>query len=311
MIRLTFTVDSISTVIQVYNQIQVQRSATETGTFATVSGLGPVSLVAGTSSYTLNDVTGSSTDWYTTRYYSTTTGYYSDWSDPVLGESGDIFYNPLYPEEISYGTAQQLVIKRIRRLIGDPIRVRREFGQDALSYVHQDGKTFELPETGWPASVIMGGVAYSSINNPIVDGYKYLKFSSYIGDVCETCVTYSGCDDEITKDIETGVDVWYYTFRNSDRQIMEAYDTCPAPSPLTSATANSEVYMVQTAIDLLRKELWEDATEDGAAIKDEGSHYNPEPGLKVRKQLLDDLVKRRDDLVKALQLTGITGVLID
>ena len=92
---------------------------------------------------------------------------------------------------------------------------------------------------------------------------------------------------------------------------MEAYDACPPPSPLTTETANSEVYMVQTAIDLLRKELWEDATEDGAAVRDEGSSYDPEPGLKVRKQLLDDLVKRRDDLVQALQLTGITGVLID
>ena len=69
--------------------------------------------------------------------------------------------------------------------------------------------------------------------------------------------------------------------------------------------------MVQTSIDLLRKELWEDATEDGAAIKDEGSSYDPEPGLKIRKQLLDDLTKRRADLVKVLQLTGIAGVLID
>ena len=92
---------------------------------------------------------------------------------------------------------------------------------------------------------------------------------------------------------------------------MEAYDSCPPPSPLTTTNANSEVYMVQTAIDLLRKELWEDATEDGAAIKDEGPHYDPSPGLEVRRKLLDDLTKRRDDLVKALQLTGITGVLID
>lgn len=311
MIRLTFTVDNISTVIQVYNQIQVARSSTETGTFTTVSGLGPVNLSAGTSTYTLDDATGVSTDWYVSRYYSTVTGYYSEWSSPVLGEAGEIFYNPLYPEEITYGTAQKLVIDRIRILIGDPVRLRREYGEEAMASVHLDSKTFELPETGWPASVIMGGTNFNDISDPSVNDYRYLRFNSYIGDICETCVTYSGCEPEMTKTIPSGIDVWYYTFRHSDRQIMEAYDSCPPPTPLTIATANSEVYMVQTAIDLLRKELWEDATEDGASIKDEGSHYNPEPGLKVRKQLLDDLTKRRDDLVDSLMLTGITGVLID
>jgi hypothetical protein len=69
--------------------------------------------------------------------------------------------------------------------------------------------------------------------------------------------------------------------------------------------------MIQTAIDLLRSELWEDATEDGATIKDEGTSYDPSEGLRIRKALLADLVKRRDDLVKALQLTGITGVRVD
>lgn len=311
MIQLTLYVDNISLVITVYDQIQIQRSATEDGTFATVSGVGPVTLSAGTSSYTVTDSSGSSTDWYRSRYYSTVTGYYSGWSDPILGEAGDIYYDPTYPEEVSYGTSQQLVIERIRRLIGDPVELNRVYGDEALEGVHTDSRTYELPEKGWPATVIMGGQAYTSLSEPTINGYKYLKFSQYIGDICDECVTYSGCDDTIQKTIPTGIDIWFYTFRHSDREIMEAYNTCPPPTPLTTATANSEVYMVQTAIDLLRKELWEDATEDGASLKDEGSVYNPEPGLKVRKALLDDLTKRRDDLVKSLQLTGIGGVLID
>lgn len=311
MIRLTFTVDNINTVIQVYNRIQVQRSSTEGGTYSTIGGLGPISLYGGTSTYTLDDATGVSTDWYISRYYSTSTGYYSEWSSPVLGETGDIFYNPLYPEEISYGTAQQLTINRIRRLIGDPIGLKRIFGEEALAYIHPDSKTVELPTTGWPASVIMDGINFNDLSNPSVNGYKYLRFNSIIGDICEDCVTYSGCGEELEKIIPYGVDIWYYTFRHSDRQIMEAYDNCPPPPPLNTNTANSEAYMLQTAIDLLRQELWEDMVEDGASIRDDTTSYNPEPGLKLRKQLLDDLEKKLEKLVKILMLSGITGVLVD
>lgn len=199
MIKLTFTVDNISIVIQVYDQIQVQRADTETGTYSSVVDLGPVTLFAGQSSYTLNDPSGASSNWYVSRYYSTSTGYYSEWSDPVLGETGDIFYNPTYPEEMSYGTAQRLVIDRIRRLIGDPVGLRREFGEEAMSSVHTDSKTYELIETGWPASIIMGGLAYNNINNPSVNGYRYLLFNDYIGDICPECVTYSGCGGDIQK----------------------------------------------------------------------------------------------------------------
>lgn len=311
MIRLTFSVDNINTVILVYNQIQIQKSVTESGPFIQESGLGPVDLLNGVSSYSINDASGISTDWYISRYYSTITGYTSEWSSPVLGEVGEVFYNPLYPSEISYGSSQRLVIDRIRRLTGDPIRLRREYGEEALSRVHLDSKTFELPETGWPVSVIMGGTSYNSISDPSVNDYKYLRFNSYIGDICDECVTYSGCGELLSKAIPTGVDVWYYTFRNSDRQIMEAYNDCPIPYPLTEATATAEVYMLQTAIDIVRGELWEDSVEDGAAIRDEGSQYNPEPGIKIRKQILDDLQKKLDKLVRVLMMSGISGVLVD
>ena len=311
MIRITFTVDNISTVIQVYDQIQVQRSSTENGTYDTIPALGPVILSGGASTYVIDDATGVSTDWYISRYYSTSSGYFSEWSPPVLGEMGDIFYNPLYPEEVSYGTAQKLTINRIRRLIGDPIRLRREYGEEAMSSVHMDSKTFELPVTGWPASIIMGGTNFNNLNNPSVNDYRYLRFSDYIGDICEECVTYSGCAEEIEKTIPFGIDIWYYTFRHSDRQIMDAYDSCYPPFPLDTTTATTEVYMLQTSIDLIRQELWEDMVEDGAAIKDDVTDYNPEPGLKLRKQLLDNLEKKLEKLIKLGMLSRVTGVLID
>jgi hypothetical protein len=62
---------------------------------------------------------------------------------------------------------------------------------------------------------------------------------------------------------------------------------------------------------LLGAENWHDAIEDGAEIRDEGSHYNPRPGFDFRAKLLDDLNKKLDDLKKTLMLSGITGVRVD
>lgn len=334
MISLTITIDDISTVIQTFNTVQLRRWNSTSGMpdtpvtdsmafteYSAISGtdtlneredVSDVLLSTSYYQYYYTDPDGYADNWYISRYYNDVTGATSGWSYPVQGEPGDLYYNPQFPKEIEYGTADQLVIDRIRLLIGDPLGLRREYGEEALSSIHPDGKTYEMDEHGWPAYINMGGVQYTSTDNPSVNGYRFLRFRQYIDDVCTECVTYSGvCGEDVVKEVSNGVDIWYYTHRYSDRQIMEAYDNCPPPTPLTTDTANAEVYMVQTAIDLLRGELWEDATEDGASISDEGSKYNPEPGLKIRKQLLDDLTKRRDDLVKALMLTNITGVLID
>lgn len=336
MISLTIIVDGITSVTQIFNSIQIRKwtGAGEDPTqglpvtdlvamtdYATISGtdvingrenVSDVSLSNQYSEYYFTDPDGYAQDWYISRYYNTNDGSTSGWSDPIQGDPGDLYYNPQFPPEISYGSADQLVINRIRLYIGDPIGLRREYGEEALSSIHPDGKTYEMDEAGWPAYVNMGGVQYTSTDNPSVNGYRFLRFKNYIEDICTECVTYSGvCGEDVMKEVTHGVDIWYYTFRLSDRQIMAAYDTCPPPTPLTTDTANSEVYMIQTAIDLLRSELWEDATEDGATIKDEGTSYDPSEGLRIRKALLADLVKRRDDLVKALQLTGITGVRVD
>lgn len=299
MIRLNITVDDISTVIQVYNQIQIQRSETDTGTFATVSGTGPVSLVAGTTSYTVTDSTGVASNWYRSRYYSTSTSNYSGWSDPVLGESGDIFYNPLYPTETNLGTSQQLTVKRIRTLIGDPIGLRRESGEEIAANMHSDNTTYELENKGWPASIHVATVPYNESTNPTINGYKYLRFGNDI-----STTTISG-------GVEYGLDIWYYNFRWSDREILDTYDNTPPPVPLTTANATAEIYMLACAYDLLSSETWEDNIEDGAVIKDEGSHYDPSPGLKQREEMLKRLKKRLDDAIKANQLVGIGGVLID
>jgi len=307
MIRLTFNVDDISIVMQVFNQIRVQRAVSENGSYTTISGLGPITLSSGESTYTEDDLTGTASSWYRSRYYNSSNGIYSNWSDPVLGESGEIYYIPLYPNEIDYDASDQLVIDRIRRLIGDPKTLRRDYGEEMDSNVHDDGKTYELSFKGWPVSVVMNNAVYSDFSDPYVNGYRYLVFNDYINQsVTETVV--SGCDTTI---YTHSVDVWFRSFRHSDREIMEAYDTCPPPVGLTTATANSEHYMLQTAIELLMQEAWEDVIEDGARVADEGTRYDPSPGLRMRDDLLDMLKKRLEDAIKATILSGIDGVLID
>lgn len=333
MISLVINVDNLSTVLGIFDTIQIRKyTGTELPTspvtdlvafseYTTISGVDTINnrtdvsdilLSSLYSQYYFTDPDGFADDWYTSRYYSSIDDSTSGWSDPVQGNAGDIYYNPQFPPEISYGSADQMIIDRIRLYIGDPIGLRREFGEEALSSIHQDGKTYQMDESGWPTFINMGGIQYTSTDNPSINGYKFLRFKNYIDDVCQECVTYSGaCGEDVVKDVTNGIDVWYYTFRNSDKQIMSAYSTCPPPTPLNTSNANSEVYMVQTAIDILRSELWHDATEDGASISDDTTSYNPSAGLETRRKLLADLTKRRDDLVKSLQLLGISGVLID
>jgi hypothetical protein len=303
MIRLSFVVDNISTVLQVYNQIRIQRGDAVGGPFTTVSGLGPIDLNSGQTSYMVIDEYGTASDWYQSQYYSTITSSQSSWSDPVLGDVGDLFYNPLFPDEVNYGTSQKLVIDRIRKLIGDPIGLNREYGEDAASSIHPDGKTYEMDEKGYPVSVFMNGQSYNDSTNPTVNGYRYLIFNDFIDTTSVVC---SG-----TKTIEYGVDIWAYTFRWSDRQLAEAYDSCPPPPGLSTATASAESYMLYTAITLLGSENFHDAIEDGSDVSDEGSRYSPAPGFSFRKTLIDDLNKKLDDVVKSLILGGISGIRLD
>jgi len=330
MIGLSFTVTNIDTVIQIYDQIQIIRYDLSTINppetpigdpsvligWAVVSGTVdfpvPIDLVAGQTFYQSYDPVGESTDWFSSRYYDSITGSYSAWSAPIVGGEGDIYYDPVYDSEMNYTAEELAIIKRIRIYIGDPLGLRREFGEEALGSIHPDGKTFQLAEKGWPVYITMGGKSFTDKFNPSVNGYKYLKFQEIIDTICTGCATIENvCGDEVVKQFKQGVDIWYYVFRNSDRQIMDAYDSCPPPLGLTITTATTQAFMLQTAIDLLTKELIEDATEDGAKVVDEGSSYDPSSGLKTRKEILDDLKKQLKDLTKVLMFGGLQGVLID
>ena len=316
MISLNFTVDNVDAVLRIYDQIEVIRytgseaqpdtpvgDMTSLTDWTAVSGTGsnvPIQLSSGQSKYFAYDADGTATNWYSSRYVSSTdSSVYSGWTDPILGEPGDLYYNPLFPPEIDYGTTDQVIINRIRVLIGDPKGLNREVGEPETASIMDNNRTYHTEEKGWPVSIKMNGKQYTDIGNPTVNGYRYLTFQEDISQP----VTISG--------VTYAVDVWYYTFRNSDRQIMEVYETTPPPAGLTTTTCTTEAYILAAAIDIVRSELLLDANEDGALVADEGSKYNPTPGLDTRRKLLDDLNKKLKDLVKSLTLGGITGVLID
>ena len=70
----------------------------------------PIPLRSGTSFYQTYDFDGNFDDWYSSRYASSVTGGYSGWSDPILGEQGDLYYDPEFPKEVNYGSADQAII---------------------------------------------------------------------------------------------------------------------------------------------------------------------------------------------------------
>lgn len=330
MIGITFNVVNVATVLQAYDQIQLIRynvasdvqPETPVGQplvltdWTVVSGTVdypfPINLSAGITIYMGYDPTGGASDWYSSRYYDSSTGSYSAWSEPMLGSEGDLYYDPIYPDEVTISAEDQAVVDRIRLYIGDPKGLRREFGEEALASLHPDFKTFELAEKGWPVYITMGGVAFNSLSDPVVNGYRYLRFQEPVDDICYSCSEAENlCGDIETKLLTKGVDIWYRTFRHSDKEILAAYDNVYPPVGLTTVTATTQAYILQTAVDLLTKELIEDATEDGATVADDRTSYSPDPGLTLRKALLDSLKKDLDDLIKSLKMSGISGVLID
>jgi hypothetical protein len=317
MINLTITVDNISSVLQVFNRVEIKRynltgvpsTPVSIGDYVGILGIDQISnntdvsyvdLYSNYNQYYYTDPDGTTASWYTSRYYNTTTSGNSAWSDPVQGEAGDLFQSIAYPPEIAYGTSDQMIIDRIRLLTGDPIDLRREFGPEAESSIHPDGRVYEMDSRGWPAFINMFGTQYTTTVNPSVNGYRYLKFQEAID---TTIVTVSG--------VEYSTDIWYYSFRHSDREIMEIYDATPAPTPLTAAQANSEIYMLAAAYDILSSEAFEIINEDGAAITDEGSKYDPSAGIRARDAALNRIRKQLDDAIKSVRLLGIGGVLID
>lgn len=317
MITITINVENLVDVLTIFSKIELLRyTGSSTPTlpvneleYEVISGTDQVNnrtnvsdvLLSSTySQYYFLDPYGDSNNWYISSYSNNIGSSNSGWSDPIQGDENEIFYNPIYPAEVIYSTVDKQIISKLRLYIGDPVNLHRSYGEEALVYFHTDSLVFELQEKGWPASINIYGKQYTSFVDPSVNGYKYLKFNSKVS---LTPTTISG--------VLQSIDVWYYTFRNSDKQLMEAYDTCFPPAPLTTSNCTQDIYLLQTAYDLLNGESWELAIEDGSEIVDGRDTYNPSSGLVARDKLLARLKKQLDAAVKLKLFSSIGGVRVD
>lgn len=236
---------------------------------------------------------------------------YSGWSEVFSSETQDYFYTYKYPRELVLTSQDYNVVNSIRILIGDVERLERLYGSDVSENILSDKKTIRLPNKGWPSCINICGKPYNLLINPSVNGYRFLRFIDLLPEYNTHTKRISGCSSTSTLEIESGIDIWYKIFRFSDREILNAYNSLVLPSGLTPITTTLKINLLITAIKLLRSELLQDLTESGASIKDDVSSYNPEPGLKYKKELIDTLNKELEDEVRVVTLAGLRGVRID
>jgi len=297
MIKLNIQVSDINTIISMYNQIRIYTSSSESGTYV---HLAYVPLVAGVSNYTYTHVQGTTDTWYRSSYFNSVTSVESALSNAAKGSSPSLYPDATYPEECDFDADQEIIIRKIRRLIGDLKDLKRLYECDGefCSSIHSDGHTIDMGERGWPVSVSINSVEYTSLSDPVVHGYQYLTFSgSLISGTQNPCI-----------------DVWFYTFTFSDREIYDAYSDAMIPPLVTSSCVTDDHLILQAAIDLLESMTADDLINDGATIRDDQTLYDPSPGLRGRNDLLNRLRKQLDALVKECirsSIHGATGYLID
>ena len=74
MIRLSIVVDSVSLVLQTYDQVKVYRSDSEDGVYTEITdGSSRINIVPEKTIYEFEDELGTHLNWYKTSYYHSTT----------------------------------------------------------------------------------------------------------------------------------------------------------------------------------------------------------------------------------------------
>jgi len=300
MIRLTIQVADIANVLLLYSYIRIYRSDAEVGTY---THLAFTALLPGQSEYIYDDITGTPDYWYKSSYYYDETTE-SALSDPAHGTNPTLYIGATYPNEIDFDTDQSIIIRKIRRYIGDFKGLSRIYLEDcedeSCNYIHDDGKTLELDEKGWPVYISLNAVDKTSLTDPTVQGYKYLTFSGTLMDG--------------TQCMYDTINVWYYTFKYSDREVYEAYGDTMVPPNVPTDSVTQDHLVLQASIDLLVNMTSEDMTEDGASIRDDQSLYDPSPGLRERDKTIGRLQKMLDALINETIRNDViaqTGILID
>lgn len=92
------------------------------------------------------------------------------------------FTGATYPPEQTYSTTVSGYIEKIRVYMGDLKQVKRDYVNNCYSNVMGDYFTYVLDDKGWPLKVTLttasGTVEFTTLSNPVVQGYKYIVFSN-------------------------------------------------------------------------------------------------------------------------------------
>ncbi|MCK5018677.1 MAG: hypothetical protein KAS32_16570 [Candidatus Peribacteraceae bacterium] len=284
-----------------YNSIKVYRSGYEDGEFleVTTDSTRPV-LTSTQIYYNFEDATGTSSSWYKTSYYHSVTLLESSLSTASKGIEIELEHvDTTYPEEINMTSTDYYHTGRIRYLVGDNKKVVRDYVSPGCTggyqNVSEDGYTYQFEARGWPLRIEKDGVSYASSSNPYVTDYSFLTFSG------TQINTVSGT-----------LDIWYESFRKSDREILKVYNTNPGIPHVSSSAVTTEMLRLSSAISIIREELVQLMGENSGKFNLSGElSFDPTPILKHKRALIKDLESQLSVLVSESVSNNITGVLID
>lgn len=301
MIVVTIYISNPDSVLLTYNKLKVYRSNYQDGYFLeiTTDSTRPT-ITSSQKYYNYEDTSGTSSSWYKTSYYNSSTLAESSLSTASKGiEIEQEYVDISYPAEINMTSTDHYTVDSIRTHIGDQKKVVREYvspsctvGYDSVS---NDGYTYKLDNRGWPLRVEKDTVVYTSSSNPYVTDYSYVTFSG------TQLSTVSGV-----------LDIWYESFRHSDREILKKYNSAQNPAFVSSTAVTAEMLRLITAIALIKEEIAKllGETSGSFTLTNELS-YNPEPLLRQKRAFLEDLQGRLDELISEASVSNITGVRID
>ena len=298
-ISLSIVVVDISATLALgYTHIKVYRSAEQDSGFAEITI--PTSIIplqVGISNYSYVDGSGTTEHWYRTSFFdSTLVNDETDLSEAFRGNYLDTNFAPIsYPPEAVFTPNDYYIIDRLRNLIGDPKELTRDYVSvdTGFSSISIDGQTHSLSNPrGWPLQIKLDGIEYTSKDEPRVNDYQFITFSG------SEISTVSGT-----------LDVWYYHFRNSDTELLRAFNSLTPPPPLPAECVTFELSLVLAAIEILEKELRLFGVTSGSEVDIfQEIRINPKGGFDGRASDLGALRKRKDDLINAIMEEGCGGI---
>jgi hypothetical protein len=305
---VTITVLDTAEVAAIFDELVVYKATSVNGPFSELETIA----LTGAGTYTSLDLTSTPSTYYKAQYNNSTTMVTSVFSDAAQETGNFSEYSvpestATYPPEIALSTQDREIVESIRVTLGDLGLIERDFydSSDSSSQfacaaqISSDQCTWELIEfKGWPQRVRLDGTDKTSLSDPQVLGYRYLTFSG-----SDPCITGT-------------LDIFYNSFRFSDREILLAYDRANnllVSCGLTASQITTEMLIMQAAILLLEGELRE-AQQKAVMIRDGDTTYDNSRTIMARTEDLNDLKNKIRELIECARFNasyGLEGVRID